>query len=126
MTPATLLFDGDCGLCVASGAWLAARVPGDRLRVMSLQDVAGDARLAALTAGRDLDAAVHLVGADDTVRAGAAAVIRAARLVPGWGTVARIYDHAPGHALWEPAYRLVARNRRRIGRRVGLAEACRI
>jgi predicted DCC family thiol-disulfide oxidoreductase YuxK len=126
MVTATLLVDGDCGLCVASGAWLAARVPGDRVRVMELQDVAGDPRLAALTAGRDLGAAVHLVGADDTVRAGAAAVLGAARHVPGWGTAASVYDHPAGHALWEPAYRLVARNRRRIGRRLGLAEVCRI
>ena len=126
MTTATLLVDGDCGLCVASGAWLASRVPGDLLRVMSLEDVAGDARLAALTAGRDLAAAVHLGGPDDTVAVGAAAVLGATRLAPGWGAVARVYDNTLGHALWEPAYRLVARNRRRIGRRLGMAEACRI
>ena len=120
----TLLIDGDCGLCRASGDWLVDRVPPSELRVMELQLVPSDEALAQAVRGRDLTAALHLVRADGTVVSGAAAVIGAGRLVPGLGTLAALYDHPAGHALWEPAYRLVARNRHRIGRSLGIPAVC--
>jgi predicted DCC family thiol-disulfide oxidoreductase YuxK len=126
VTPATLLFDGDCGLCVATAGWLAARVPAADLRMLEVQRVDEAPDVAAAVRGRDLACALHLVGADGGVRVGAAAAIGAARLAPGWGTAARLYDHPLGHALWEPADRLVAGNRRRVGHRLGIADACRI
>ena len=126
VTTATLLFDGDCGLCVATAGWLAARAPAASLRMLELQRVAEEPEVAAAVEGRDLAGALHLVGAAGEVRVGADAVIGAARIAPGWGIAARVYDHPIGHALWEPAYRLIAGNRRRIGRRLGIADACRI
>lgn len=122
--PSTLLIDGDCGICRASGDWLAARVPADELRVMELQQVGADETLARVVGERDLTAALHLVRSDGTVASGAAAVIGAGRLIPGLGALAALYDHPAGHALWEPAYRLVARNRHRIGRALGLPAVC--
>jgi predicted DCC family thiol-disulfide oxidoreductase YuxK len=120
----TLLIDGDCGLCRASGDWLAARVPADALRVMELQQIDGDEALSRVVGDRDLTAALHLVRADGTVASGAAAVIGAGRLVPVLGALAALYDHPAGHALWEPAYRLVARNRHRIGGALGIPAVC--
>ena len=120
----TLLIDGDCGLCRASGDWLAAQVPADGLRVMELQQVGRDEALARAVGDRDLTAALHFVRGDGTVASGAAAVLGAGRLVRGIGSLAALYDHPAGHALWEPAYRLVARNRRRIGRALGIAAVC--
>jgi predicted DCC family thiol-disulfide oxidoreductase YuxK len=124
MRPDTLLIDGDCGICRAAGDWLSVRVPANALRVIELQAVGGDGWLAPVVAGRRLDQALHLVRADGTVAAGAAAVIGAGRHVRALGLLAGLYDHALGHALWEPGYRLVARNRHRIGRVLGIEAAC--
>jgi predicted DCC family thiol-disulfide oxidoreductase YuxK len=124
MRPDTLLIDGDCGLCRAAGDWLAARVDGAELRVMELQAVAGEPELTQLVTGRDLSAALHLVRSDGTAVSGAAAVIGAGRRVPRLGVMAALYDHPLGHALWEPAYQLVARNRHRIGWALGIPALC--
>jgi predicted DCC family thiol-disulfide oxidoreductase YuxK len=120
----TLLVDGDCGLCRASGDWLARRVSPSELRVMELQQVPEDETLLRAVGERDLTAALHLVRADGTVASGAAAVLGAGRHVPVLGALAALYDHPAGHALWEPAYRLVARNRHRIGRMLGIPAVC--
>ena len=120
----TLLIDGDCGICRASGDWLAGRVPNDDLRVMELQLVGRDEALRRAVGDRDLTVALHLVRADGTVASGAAAVLGAGRFVPGLGALAALYDNALGRALWEPAYRQVARNRHRIGRALGIAAVC--
>jgi predicted DCC family thiol-disulfide oxidoreductase YuxK len=119
-----LLYDADCGLCVATTRWLAVRTPPPRLRPHALQAVAADPRVARAVRGRDLAGALHAVLPDGSVRTGAAAVLAAARLVPRWGILARLYDHRPGHALLGPAYRLLAANRARIGRAIGLPAAC--
>lgn len=124
MRPDILLIDGDCGLCRASGDWLAARVAADDIRVMELQHVSDEPDVAAAVARRQLEASLTLVEADGTVLRGAAAVIRVGRRIPRLGAVAAVYDHPVGHALWEPAYRLVARNRHRIGRALGIPAVC--
>lgn len=99
-------------------------MPPDELRVMELQAVAGEPVLDRLLVGRDLTAALHLVRSDGTVASGAAAVIGAARRMRGLGVLAAVYDNPLGHALWEAAYRLVARNRHRIGRALGNPAVC--
>jgi predicted DCC family thiol-disulfide oxidoreductase YuxK len=124
MRPDTLLIDGDCGICRASGDWLVARVAASELRVMELQAVGGDEALAAAVAGLRLDESVTLVRGDGEVRRGAAAVSGARRRVPALGALAALYDHPAGHALWEPAYRMVARHRHRIGRALGIEAVC--
>ncbi len=124
VTPATLLIDGDCSICRASGDWLARRAPAVDLRVMEIQRVGDDPAVAARVAGRGLGASLHLVRPDGDVRSGAAAVLGAARTAPRWRWLAMPWDNAIGWALWEPAYRLVAGNRGRIGRRLGLEASC--
>lgn len=119
-TPATLLFDGDCGLCTASARWLAERAPTPALRILPLANAAADPWIAPLVVGRDLASTLHVVTPDGDVLTGARAALAAARLVRGWGAIARLADHRLGHALLEPAYRRIAANRHRIGRRLGL------
>jgi predicted DCC family thiol-disulfide oxidoreductase YuxK len=119
-----MLYDGDCGLCSAAAGWLGRRAPVARLRILPLADAAADATLAPLVAGRDLASTLHLVTADSRVVTGARAVLAAGRTVPRWGKVARLADHRAGHAILEPVYRLVAANRHRIGKRLGVESAC--
>jgi len=120
----TLLYDQDCGICTATAAWLARRVPADRLSLMGIGAVASDPELAARVAGRPLASSLHVVRADGTVLVGARAVLAAGRLVPRWRVLALAMDHRPGHLLLEPVYRQVARHRQGIGRLLGLPAAC--
>lgn len=122
--PGTLLYDEDCGVCVASVAWLARRVAPRYLRLLPLSAGPADPIVGAAVEGRDLAAALHIVAPDGRVFAGAAAVLAAGRLVPRWRLLARVLDHRIGRALLEPAYRWVAANRRGIGRRLGLPASC--
>ena len=120
----SLLYDEDCGICVATARWLADRVEPRRLGLLAIGQVDMDPRIAALVAGRPLAATIHFVRADDTVLTGARAVLAAGRLVPRWRLPAILFDQPLGHLLLEPLYRLVAANRGRIGRALGLPAAC--
>ena len=122
--PLALLFDGDCGLCAATARWLDRRVAPDLLWILALDGAASDPRLDGALRGRDLAASLHVVRPDGSVATGAAAVLAVGRLVPAWGIAARVMDHRAGRAVLEPAYRIVARNRHRIGRALGLPSAC--
>ena len=120
----TLLYDGDCGLCVATAQWLADRVPAARLGLLALQQVGAEPVLERAVAGRDLAATIHFVRADGQVLTGARAVLAAGRLVPRWRYLAIAADHRLGYILLEPLYRQVASHRRRIGRLIGLPASC--
>jgi predicted DCC family thiol-disulfide oxidoreductase YuxK len=122
--PATLLYDEDCGLCVATAAWLGRRVAPRDLRLLALAAGPADPTVGAAVAGRDLAAALHVVASDGRVFAGARAVLAALRLVPRWRLLAGAFDHRLGHAVLEPLYRWIAANRQRIGRRLGLPASC--
>ena len=120
----TLLFDADCGLCVATATWLQERVPPSLLGLLPLQHADGDPRIAALVAGRDLTESLHFVGVDGTVLTGARAALAAGRLIPILGLYAALLDRPLGHQLLEPLYREIASHRRRIGRLLGLPAEC--
>jgi predicted DCC family thiol-disulfide oxidoreductase YuxK len=120
----TLLYDGDCGLCVATATWLGDQVPPSRLGLLALQQVDLEPRLAGLVEGRDLAAALHFVRSDDTVLTGARAALAAGRLVPMLGLYAALLDRPLGHRLLEPLYREIASHRRRLGRLLGLPAEC--
>ena len=122
--PATLLYDGDCGLCVATAAWLGRRVPARRLRLVAQSEVAGEPAIRELVAGRNLSATLHVVTPDGRVLTGARAVLAAGRLVPRWRAIAVLFDRRIGHLLLEPVYRQVARHRRAIGRLLRLPASC--
>jgi len=119
-----LLYDADCGICLATAGWLARRTVPSRLGLLALSEAGTDPRIERLTGGRPLTTTIHFVRADDAVLTGARAVLAAVRLVPGWGSVAMLLDNALGHAFLEPVYRQVATHRRRIGRLLGLPVAC--
>lgn len=120
----TLLYDADCGICVATAAWLEGVVPASRLGLLPLQEAVADPRIASLVEGRNLSESLHFVGADAEVLTGARAALAAARLVPILGLYAALLDRPLGHRLLEPLYREVASHRRRIGRLLGLPLEC--
>jgi predicted DCC family thiol-disulfide oxidoreductase YuxK len=120
----TLLYDADCGICVATATWLAERVPPTRLGLLALQQVGVDPRIAAIVAGRELPERLHFVRSDGAVLTGARAALAAGRLVPRWRLLAILADHPVGHVLLEPLYRQIAAHRRRIGRLLGLPAEC--
>jgi predicted DCC family thiol-disulfide oxidoreductase YuxK len=120
----SLLYDQDCGICVATAGWLADHAVPDRLGLLAVEQVGRDPRIEALVRGRNLMARVHFVRQDGIVLTGAQAILAAGRLVPGWRFVAMLYDHPLGHWLLEPLYDQVATHRSRIGRALGLPAAC--
>lgn len=120
----SLLYDEDCGLCVATATWLQQRVGSNRLGLLALGDADADHRIARLVEGRPLSATLHFVRSDDRVLTGARAVLAAGRLVPRWRLLATIFDHRVGHLLLEPLYRQIAAHRRLVGRMLRLPAAC--
>jgi predicted DCC family thiol-disulfide oxidoreductase YuxK len=120
----TLLYDSDCGICLATAGLLAKRVVPSRLGLLALSEAATESRIERLTRGRPLTTTIHFVRADDAVLTGARAVLAAVRLVPRWRFVAIALDNALGHAFLEPLYRQIATHRRRIGRLFGLPVSC--
>lgn len=120
----TLLYDADCGLCIATATWLAEHVPEISLGLLPLQHAATDPRIAALVEGRELAESLHFVGSDGGVLTGARAALAAGRLIPFLGWYAALLDRPLGHRLLEPLYREIASHRRLIGRLLGLPEVC--
>jgi 3-demethoxyubiquinol 3-hydroxylase len=120
----TLLYDADCGICVAGAQWLADRVAPIDLGVIALQQVEQDPALASRVEGRALSETIHFVRSDGAVLTGARAVLAAGRLVPGWRFLAILADQPLGHALLEPLYRQIASHRRRLARLLGLPAVC--
>ena len=120
----TLLYDADCGLCIATATRLGQLVPSEKLGLLALQEVASDPALASLVEGRDLSETLHFVRSDGAVLTGARAALAAGRLIPVMGWYAALLDQPVGHALLEPLYRQVAAHRRRIGGLLGLPEEC--
>jgi predicted DCC family thiol-disulfide oxidoreductase YuxK len=119
---ATVLYDGDCGLCrwtVDKLLWWDRR---RRLREVALQDP----EAARLLPGMDDDermGSFHLVGSDGSVVSGAPAIPAVLRLVPLGRPLAAVADAAPG--LTARGYRWVTEHRLRLSRLLRL-EACRI
>lgn len=120
----SLLYDEDCGICVATAAWLTDRVAPRQLGLLALGQVGSDPRIEALVRSRNLAATLHFVRSDGTVLTGARAVLAAGRLVPRWRFLALPFDNRVGHTLLEPLYRQVAAQRSRIGRALHLPAAC--
>jgi predicted DCC family thiol-disulfide oxidoreductase YuxK len=119
----TLLYDADCGICLATAHWLRARVDPAALGVMAI-DEAHQAGVPAVVSAEQLRAVLHFVGRDGTLLTGARAAIAAGRAMPGWRHIAGLVDHRLGYWLLEPLYREIASHRRKLSRALGLGAAC--
>ena len=132
--PLLVLFDGDCGICTHAARVLRRLDRRARLDLRPLDAWAGrdgdrgeggDLATAGAPGIDALRAALHVRAADGRWARGGAAVTAIACEVPvlwvfGW------LGRLPGIRIGlEAGYRVVARNRHRISRRMGLT-ACRV
>jgi predicted DCC family thiol-disulfide oxidoreductase YuxK len=122
MKSATLLYDSDCGFCRWSVDKILAWDRRARLRPVALQDPEANRLLGPMDADTKM-ASWHLVTADGRVLSGGAAASPLFRLLPGGRPLAALLSMFPG--VTDRAYRMVARNRDRLGRMVG-ESACRV
>jgi predicted DCC family thiol-disulfide oxidoreductase YuxK len=108
---ATLLYDGDCGFCTTSAAFIERRIP-TRATVIAYQY----ADLATLGVTEEQAAEeLQWVADDGTVSAGHAAIARLLTDAGGlWSVPGRIMLVPPLSWLAAVAYRLTAANRHRL------------
>ena len=110
-----LIYDGECGFCVRSARWIAARLPAEA-RVEPWQSL----ELEELGLSRP-DAAAAVWWIDDRGRGprrsrGAEAIGRSLVVAGGaWRIIGRLIVHPPLCWLARPIYTLVAANRHRLG-----------
>ena len=122
-----VLYDLDCGLCVAVAGWLARRDLDGRLELLPLQHAASSGRpvLERIASGHDLHAELHVVDeASGRIRAGGGAMIEILGRLPGGRLIAAIGRLPPFAWVIGLGYALVARNRRAISRALRLERAC--
>lgn len=122
---ATVLYDGNCGICTGLKIEAERRDREHRLRFVPFQS--GDLeRVAPGISPQMASKAVYLLRADGRRFRGARAFFEALRRLPGpWGLVGAIGAFAPLSLLAEPFYRLVARNRATLSRWLDL-DACQL
>jgi predicted DCC family thiol-disulfide oxidoreductase YuxK len=117
---ATVLFDGDCGLCRWSAEKLRRWDRAGALGFATLDSLAADEMLAGMDRETRFDS-WHLVGVDGRVWSAGAAIPETLRLLPGGAPLGWLASLSP--ALTERAYRSVSRHRVQLGRLLG-RQAC--
>ena len=117
-----LVFDGDCGFCTTSAAWITRRWPEGGPVAVPWQSLPVDAMVGAALTPEDFERAAWWIDGDRS-ESGAAAVARALIAAGGrCATVGRILLVPPVSWVAPWAYRLVARVRHRLP---GGTSACR-
>lgn len=120
MNEPVLLYDADCGFCRWSIDKILARDRDGRVRVVPLQSPESDTLLRGMDEATKM-ASWHLVMPDGTIYSAGAAFSPLMKLLPGGRKFAAAAGAMP--PLTGIAYRLVARNRTRLGKMLG-AQAC--
>lgn len=124
-----VLYDSDCGLCVATAGALVRHDPAGALELLPLQRARASGRpiLERIAATHDLHAELHVVDeASGRVRSGGAALAEILGRLPRGRWPAALLRRAPLAWLLGLGYALVARNRRAIGRALRLEGSCRV
>ena len=117
----TVLYDADCGICTHTARLLTRLDSRHKLRLVALQAAA----LPGMPAHDSLEEALHAVDAHGRWTLGVDAAVQIARRVPLlWplGAVARLPLATP---ILGMLYTIVARNRQRLSRLLGL-QVCRV
>ncbi len=123
-TRLVLLFDGHCRFCIHEAERLQ-RWTGNRIQLVSFRDPGVFERYPGLTA-EACEQAMQLVLPDGHIVAGAEAAARALGLRPSLAPLAAFY-FVPGiRQIVDAVYRLVARNRFRLGGKVCADGTCQL
>ena len=128
-TDLTVLYDADCGFCMATVRWLRRRDRAGRLAFLPLQDAETSTEpwFHDLAAGHDLRTALHVIDRTGHVTEGGAAMMDVLGRLPRWRVLARLGTLRPARPLVEAAYGLIAGHRHGLARLVGTpGPACRI
>ncbi len=112
--PYTLLYDGDCRFCARSADLIASWDRGGAVEVIPFQR-SGVAERFPHIPPEAFREAMQLVGPGGKTWAGAAAVERLVRLLPGGRPLGCLFALPFARPLADFGYRLVARNRYRLG-----------
>lgn len=120
MSGDTVIFDGDCGVCMALKDWAVGRDSAGNLEFVAYQT----GNLEGISPGLTPELASHalcFVGRDGRLFRGARAVFETMRRLPGiWGAVGTVLSFPPLSFVAEPFYYLFARNRGRFSHWLGL------
>jgi predicted DCC family thiol-disulfide oxidoreductase YuxK len=118
-----VLYDDDCGFCKWSLDKVLAWDRNDRVRPVAIQSPEGEELLSGVPPGERLDS-WHLVEPGGRVVSAGPAAAPLARVLPGGRPLAALCERFPGAT--DRAYRFVADHRSWFGRRLGVADSCRL
>jgi predicted DCC family thiol-disulfide oxidoreductase YuxK len=114
VSPATLIYDGECAMCRASALWLMRRaLSRGALEILPCRSSVRHERFPQVSEAACLTA-MQLVLPGGRVLSGADAVPELLRRIRGWGWVARAFDAPGARPVARRVYAWVARNRMRI------------
>ncbi len=122
----SILYDRECGICGLTARSLRRWDRGDRFAIVPLQEAARsrDPHLVEVAAAYALEDELHVVDEAGRVATGGDAALAIIDALPGGRALRPWAALPPFRALARLAYARVARNRRAIGRRLGLELAC--
>lgn len=122
-----VLYDGDCGICLAAAARLRRWDRDGRLELLALQVAGTDERslVRDVAAGHPLHDELHVLDpTTGTVASGGRALIEIAKRLPGGRLPATLGRTPPAAWVIGLGYALVARNRHAISRALRLDTVC--
>ena len=109
--------DGDCSLCQMSRSWCEHRDPDGRFRFIDFR-AAADEGLPLTREEHEMS--MWVLDDDGTLLGGFAAWRRIMSELPRWRWLARLFSMPPLTFIGPPLYRLIAANRSRFTRLLGL------
>jgi predicted DCC family thiol-disulfide oxidoreductase YuxK len=109
-----LIWDGECGVCRRSVAWLEGADRDGRIETVPYQDPSVPDRFPGIPEDR-YQKAMQLVGPRGEWWEGARAAEEMLRLLPGWRRLSFLFRIPGVRRVAAIVYRQVARNRRRFG-----------
>ena len=112
--PYTLVYDGDCRFCVRSADLVATWDRGGTVEIVPFQRGGVRERFPWIPESAFREA-MQLVGPGHETRSGAAAAERLVRILPGGRPLGCLFALPFARPLADRVYRLVARNRYRLG-----------
>lgn len=112
--PYTLVYDGDCRFCIRSVDLIASWDRGGAVELVPFQRGGLAERFPWIAEGAYREA-MQLIGPGNETWSGAAAAERLLKILPGGSPLGCLFELPFARPLADRAYRLVARNRTRLG-----------